>query len=151
MSSVTYNFDGGGGGDKGPAGWGWVRDDGTGGCGGLAPGTTSNVAEYTALTMALHDACSLFANGMESEFVFLGDSMLVVQQVNGNWRVTANHLRPFYNNVTMLLAGLPNWTLKWIPRKQNSRADEWAWKGKTLWDGKGTAIKTQFPRGWDVT
>lgn len=151
MSSVVYNFDGGGGGDKGPAGWGWVRDDGTGDCGALPPGTTSNVCEYTALTMAIHDACSLFSNGMESEFAFLGDSLLVVQQVNGNWRVTANHLRPHYNTVTMLLDGLPSWTLKWVPRKQNAKADEWAWKGKSLWTGEHKPTMPLFPRGWDVT
>lgn len=149
MNEVMYHFDGGGGGDSGPAGWGWVRDDGTGACGALAPGTTSNVAEYTALTQAVHDASVLCRKYGEGRFLFLGDSKLVVEQVNGNWRVSADKLRPLVNNVQMLLDGLPEWELRWIPRKQNSKADEWAWKGKTLWNGKHTPPPVPLlPRGW---
>lgn len=132
MNMIVYNFDGGGGGD-GPAGWGWVRSDGLVGCGGLAPGTTSNIAEYTALTMAVHDAIVLYKDLGQEQFLFKGDSKLVVEQVLGNWRVQADRLRPYVNHVQMLLKGLPEWDLQWIPRRENSKADKQAWEGKRMW------------------
>lgn len=145
-----YHFDGGGGGG-GPAGWGWVRDDGTTGCGALAPGTTSNVAEYTALTMAVHDALTIARRG-DASFLFRGDSKLVVEQVLGNWVVRSDKLRPFVNQAKMLLDGLPQWEIQWVPRKQNSLADEQAWKGKTMWNGGiKAAHPVLHPRGWDCT
>jgi ribonuclease HI len=133
-NEVIYNFDGGGGGESGPAGWGWVRSDGVTQCGPLAPGTTSNVAEYTALTMAIHDAIRLYHDFGETTFAFQGDSKLVVEQVLGNWQVRADKLRPYVQEIQMLLEALPEWRLKWVPRHMNSKADEMAWKGKTLWD-----------------
>lgn len=144
MSEVVYHFDGGGGGVDGPCGWGWVRDDGMAGCGALPPSASSNEAEYTALTMAIHDAHRLFSQQGEHEFVFLGDSKLVVEQVNGNWKVHSNKLRPYVNNIQMLLDGLPEWRLCWIPRKKNSRADEQAWLGKAKW---GEKAPSRYRRG----
>jgi ribonuclease HI len=156
MNEVTYNFDGGGGTD-GPSGWGWARNDGVTGCGGLAPGTTSNVAEYTALTMAVRDAITMYQTFSESSFIFQGDSKLVVEQVTGNWQVRTDKLRPYVNNVQMLLEALPTWNLKWIPRNQNKLADGLAWKGKTLWtpnedniliSGPHGSVMKELQRGW---
>ncbi len=127
---ITYRFDGGGGGAEGPCGWGWVRSDGAFDSGALAPGNSSNQAEYTAFTMAIHDALTVANDHGERMFVFQGDSKLVVEQVNGRWKVQANRLRPLVNNCIMLLRGLPQWELIWIPRKENSLADEQAWLGK---------------------
>ena len=146
MNEVTYHFDGGGGTD-GPSGWGWYRSDGMSGCGGLAPGTTSNVAEYTALTMAVRDAISMISAFGETSFIFLGDSKLVVEQVTGVWQVRSDKLRPFVNNVQMLLEALPKWKLRWIPRNQNKQADAMAWKGKTLWTPNEDQILISGPHG----
>lgn len=156
MNELLYNFDGGGGSD-GPSGWGWVRSDGVSGCGGLAPGVTSNVAEYTALTMAVRDAITMYQTYGDTSFIFQGDSKLVVEQVTGNWMVRSDKLRPFVNNVQMLLAALPEWDMRWVPRNQNKAADAMAWKGKTLWTPnedhilisapEGSVIK-QLQRGW---
>lgn len=150
---MRYNFDGGGGGDGGPAGWGWVRSDGASGCGALPPGSTSNEAEYTALTRAVYDAVSIARDFGQREFVFQGDSKLVVEQVNGNWKVHANRLRPYVRNVQMLLDGLEEWSLLWIPRQKNRKADEMAWRGKTLWSvqyaASLAASPDPFPRGWE--
>lgn len=133
MNDVVYHFDGGGGSGDGPSGWAWVRNDGTSGCGGLAPGTTSNVAEYTALTMAVHDALHRYRDNGDTRVVFRGDSKLVVEQVTGNWRVNVPHLKKLVNQVQMLLDGLPSWELTWIPRQENGLADDLAWLGKTKW------------------
>lgn len=148
---TTYKFDGGAGGE-GPGGWGWVRDDGAKGCGGLAPGTTSNMAEYVALTMAVRDAYDIDTDSVH----FLGDSKLVVEQVTGNWRVKAVNLLPYFNNVRILLESLPmKWTLGWIPRELNSEADAQAWEGKSMWTpGQSTTsvgVPLRFLRGWEVT
>jgi ribonuclease HI len=153
---ITYWFDGGGGGEgNGPSGWGWVRSDGAAGCGALAPGTTSNVAEYTALTMAVHDAITVCQHHGDNEFMFRGDSKLVVEQVLGNWRVQSERLRPHVNHVKMLLDGLPWWNIEWIPRKLNSKADEQAWLGKAKWNAakakaydRPLTIHESFKRGW---
>ena len=149
MNTIIYNFDGGGGGD-GPAGWGWVRSDGLSGCGGLAPGTTSNIAEYTALTMAVHDAHVLYREMGQGQFLFRGDSKLVVEQVLGNWRVQSDRLRPYVNHVQMLLSGLPDWDLSWIPRRENSKADKMAWEGKTKWKAgqDASALRHPLNSGW---
>lgn len=139
MSDLTYWFDGGGGEKNhqgeppGPSGWGWVRSDGVTACGGLAPGTTSNVAEYTALTMAIIDAHAVMDDLGDTKFIFKGDSKLVVEQVLGNWQVRADKLRPYVHRVQMLLGGIPEWRLQWVPRNLNRLADEQAWKGKGLW------------------
>jgi len=151
MIDVVYNFDGGGGTNGGPCGWGWVRNDGASGCGALQPGSTSNEAEYVALTQAVHDAMIVARDYNSSTFTFLGDSKLVVEQVTGNWQVHANKLRPYVRNVQMLLDGLPSWELRWIPRKQNSKADEMAWAGKAMWvPGYTVRQEETFSRGWDV-
>ena len=154
---LQWNFDGGGGSDGGPCGWGWYRNDGVSGCGGLPPGNSSNIAEYTALTMAVRDALGVYQSYGGDTFRFVGDSKLVVEQVLGNWQVRSDKLRPYVNNVKMLLHGLPEWELHWVPRKQNKMADEMAWKGKTMWEPgqdmilvsgpQGSVIK-EFQRGW---
>lgn len=152
-NEVIYHFDGGGGSEGGPSGWAWVRNDGTSSCGGLVPGTTSNVAEYTALTMAIHDALHRFRDNGDSHVVFRGDSKLVVEQVTGRWKVNVPHLRRLVNQAQMLLDGLPSWELTWVPRAQNSLADDLAWLGKTKWsdgqqDDEVPSMYASLQRGW---
>jgi len=50
------------------------------------------------------------------------DSQLVVNQVNGAWRIKAAPLRPLVEEARRLLADLGG-RLEWIPREANTRAD----------------------------
>ena len=81
---------------------------------------TNNIAEYTAMIRGLERAIELKVTHLEIK----GDSNLVVQQVQGRFRVTQPHLRPLVKRVTDLAAQIPQVSINWIPREQNSRADK---------------------------
>jgi ribonuclease HI len=81
---------------------------------------TNNEAEYVALVSLLEGAVH---NGIERLEVF-GDSQLVVKQVNGEWRVKAENLRPFHKKAVELLEKVKNSKLSWVRRDDNSLADQ---------------------------
>lgn len=70
---------------------------------------TNNEMEYEALLWALR---------REEKCVIFSDSQLVVNQVNGLWKVKEPRLFPLCQEAKKLLAE-KFCTLKWIPRKQN--------------------------------
>lgn len=79
---------------------------------------TNNQAEYIALYAALYYAHSDKAN----EFVIKSDSKLVVEQVNGNWKVKDQKLKELYDEVQKLLANIRSEkkvSIKWVPREEN--------------------------------
>jgi probable phosphoglycerate mutase len=61
-----------------------------------------------------------------------GDSMLVVKQVQGLWKVSAAPLKPFCEKAKRLLAQFEDVIVRHIPREQNEHADsltnEVVWK-----------------------
>jgi ribonuclease HI len=79
---------------------------------------TNNVAEYQAVTQALH---WLQAKRVR-QAVLCTDSLLVVQQVTGKWRVKSAHLYPLATQAMALLAATQT-RLRWVPREANARAD----------------------------
>jgi ribonuclease HI len=81
--------------------------------------TTNNVAEYTAVKLALERARELGAE--EVELVL--DSMLVVEQVAGRWRVRDPRLREIHSAIHVLLAGFRRWTVRHERRSENRAAD----------------------------
>jgi ribonuclease HI len=81
---------------------------------------TNNVAEYRALLLGIDLAKQLGADEVE----FVGDSMLIVEQVRGKWRVKQQHLRPLHTKVKDALRGLESWSIRHVKRDENSRADE---------------------------
>ena len=86
-----------------------------------AIGNTNNVAEYLAFKWILE---TLIEEKLNDETIeIFGDSNLVVQQMNDEWRI--KHGR--YKNVALqckeLLQYFPYLTIKWIPREQNDFAD----------------------------
>jgi ribonuclease HI len=81
---------------------------------------TNNVAEYRALLLGISLAKELGAD--EAEFV--GDSMLIVEQVRGNWKVKQEHLRPLHTKVRDALRDLDRWSVRHVKRGENERADE---------------------------
>ena len=56
--------------------------------------------------------------------VVKGDSMLVVKQVNGEWKTEHPGLRSLRPQAGELLARFDNSRVEWIPREENRRADE---------------------------
>jgi ribonuclease HI len=122
---VAY-IDGGARGNPGPAGYG-VRveqPDGTlveefGGSIGVA---TNNVAEYRALIAALEWAR---AHGHTSVRV-RSDSLLLVQQMLGNYKVKHAGLQPLHAKARLLANEIGRVTFEHVGRAQNAHADRLA-------------------------
>jgi ribonuclease HI len=89
--------------------------------------TTNNVAEYRAVIEAfkylINHKSKLTING-ESVINFYADSSLIVNQLNGNFKIKLPHLRELMLQVRSLeneIGGIIKYNL--IPREQNSQAD----------------------------
>ena len=83
---------------------------------------TNNQAEYRALIAALEKTAEL---GVEKVEVNL-DSELVVKQINGQYRVKNVALKPLYQRAKQLQGLLHSFTITYIPRRQNTEADNLA-------------------------
>ena len=122
--------DGGARGNPGPAAIGFVVQDSTGSVihqhGEFIGSTTNNVAEYRAVIAALE---WLIKNKSTFHFELLTlnfylDSALVVNQLNGLFKIKQAHLRELVLQVKILESSLqvsPVYAA--IPRSQNSHAD----------------------------
>jgi len=80
---------------------------------------TNNVAEYTALLMALEEAHRLGASEVDLRL----DSKLIVEQVHGRWRVRDAKLKPLVSRAHELLGGFVRWEARHEPRASNRAAD----------------------------
>jgi len=96
---------------------------------------TNNVAEYTALIIGLQEASR---RGIEHLDVRM-DSLLVVQQMKGLWRIKHPGLKPLALQAGALLAGFPSRTIEHIPREENGIADALANRAidQTMAEGRG--------------
>ncbi len=86
---------------------------------------TNNIAEYTALKTALIKATTLNAKTVD---LYL-DSELVVRQINGEYKVKNNGLKSLYIAIKDLLKNFESYTINYIPREMNKKADGLANKG----------------------
>lgn len=94
------------------------RDSGLA-CDPCSRNATNNYAEYIALIKAAR-----YCLDHEMENVrFMGDSLLVVNQVNGLYRVKSQNIIQLHEQAVALLNRLKSYTLQWIPRKKNAMAD----------------------------
>ncbi len=80
---------------------------------------TNNVAEYTGLVRALALARELGAE----EIDLLLDSMLIVEQLHGRWRVKDAKLQPLHAQARRHLATFRRWSAIHVPRAENRAAD----------------------------
>jgi ribonuclease HI len=121
--NLTIHTDGAARGNPGPAAFAYVitrdgqPDIEENGCMGSA---TNNVAEYTALVRALRHAVQL---GAERVSLF-SDSELMVKQMNGEYRVKNEDLKPLFQEAKRLAAEIGDVTFRHVRREQNSRADQ---------------------------
>jgi ribonuclease HI len=84
--------------------------------------TTNNVAEYRALLLALRRAKERKVDTVE----ILSDSLLLVQQVNGIFKVRAPHLIPIVSDAIRRAKSFRRFSIRHIPREQNRKADRLA-------------------------
>jgi probable phosphoglycerate mutase len=85
---------------------------------------TNNQAEYRALLMALEELTKL---NIVDEINFYLDSKLVVEQVNGNYKMKNPGLMPLFQEVKERLSNLKVKTIfTYIPRERNKLADKLA-------------------------
>lgn len=82
--------------------------------------STNNVAEYTGLIIGLEEAITL---GIKTLLVE-GDSMLVIKQMKGEYKVKSSNLIDLYNKANELSKKFDNIYFKHIYRVNNKRADE---------------------------
>jgi probable phosphoglycerate mutase len=123
VTRATLYSDGGARGNPGPAGSGAVLLDERGRV--IAElwrslgHATNNVAEYTGLIIGLEEA---LRRGIDELDVRM-DSLLVVQQMNGRWKIKHPGLKPLALRAGELLARFPKRTIEHVPRELNTLAD----------------------------
>ena len=83
---------------------------------------TNNWAEYEAVVMALTEAKK---RGLEKkEIEMRADSLLVVEQLSGNWKIKEPALKMQHAKVrSMIVAYFPNIHFVHVPREENKEAD----------------------------
>lgn len=115
--------DGGSRGNPGPAAAGVVftslEDEILGSFNQFLGEATNNVAEYTAVILALEKMAEL---GYKNANFYL-DSELVVKQLKGEYKVKQPHLRDLYNKIIVLKSGL-ELNFAHVRREFNKLADE---------------------------
>lgn len=87
--------------------------------GGVLGVATNNVAEYEALIAGLEMAVEHEARPLEVRL----DSLLLVKQVMGEYKVKAPGLKPLHRRAVGLLACIGDATVVHVPREENTRAD----------------------------
>jgi len=80
---------------------------------------TNNEAEYHALIEGLKAVSEWKPDRLE---IYL-DSKLVVEQVNGRWKVKEARLQSLLSKVKELLAALPEVEIRHVERERNKGAD----------------------------
>ena len=120
---IVAHVDGGARGNPGPAGYGAVITDENGQVlAELHEGigiSTNNIAEYRGLIAALEWA---LAHG-HTRLHVKSDSLLIVQQMLGNYRVKHEGLLPLYRQARHLIARIGNVTFEHVRREMNRDAD----------------------------
>ena len=123
MAKLTVNVDGGARGNPGPAAIGAVVRDAAGEVlqerGERIGRATNNVAEYRALLLGIELAAALGAEELE----LIGDSELIVRQVEGRYKVKDATLRELHGEVKEALRPFGSWSIRHVRRKQNADAD----------------------------
>jgi ribonuclease HI len=120
---ITAFFDGGARSNPGPAGYGVHIVDDQGavlaelhGSLGIA---TNNVAEYRGLIAALQWA----VDNQVTAITIKGDSLLIVEQMRGNYKVKHEGLKPLHMQARMLVMQIGNVRFEHVPRELNKDAD----------------------------
>lgn len=119
---IAYT-DGASRGNPGPAAAGFILTE-TGGTQLQAKAlflgrTTNNVAEYTAVVKALETAKQIGTKQIK----LFSDSELLVKQINGQYKVKSEQIRPLFQKTIELLEKFEGWKVQHITRDKNQQAD----------------------------
>jgi len=124
LDKIIAHIDGGSRGNPGPAAAGFVLADSNGvqlqAKAFFLGRTTNNVAEYTGLVKALEAAKQIGAE----QLMLFSDSELLVRQINGQYKVKSELIRPFFRQAISLLGEFKNWKVRHITREKNKEADK---------------------------
>jgi probable phosphoglycerate mutase len=120
---ITAYFDGGARSNPGPAGYGvYIVDDGgnvLAELSGSLGNTTNNIAEYHGLIAALQWA----VDNKVTQITIKGDSLLIVEQMRGNYKVKNEGLRPLHMQARMLVMQIGDVKFEHVRRELNKEAD----------------------------
>lgn len=120
---IVLSTDGGARGNPGPAAIGAVV--GGRGYGEYIGEATNNVAEYKAVIFALKKAKALLGakKAKQTEVEVNMDSELIVRQLNGEYKIKEEGLKPLFLEVWNLQQDFKSATFQHIPREKNKEAD----------------------------
>ena len=120
---ITAFFDGGARSNPGPAGYGvYIVDDAgkvLAELHGSLGSATNNIAEYRGLIAALQWAVDQHLTSI----VVKGDSLLIIEQMRGNYKVKNEGLKPLHMQARMLVMQIGDVRFEHVPREQNKDAD----------------------------
>jgi len=86
---------------------------------------TNNQAEYMALGLALRKVHEKYGDGDLEVNCFM-DSQLAVEQMNGNYKVKNENLRPLFQEARRIADKFKSFTISHVPREENALADNLA-------------------------
>jgi len=127
MNIYTIHTDGGARGNPGPAAIGVVVEKEGKEVRSISKAigkATNNVAEYTAVVEALKYLHSIHIDKKETTIHFILDSLLVVNQLNGIFKIKDANLRTLIIHIKSLeqeVGGVITYVA--VPREKNTRAD----------------------------
>jgi len=141
FKNVTIFTDGGSRGNPGPAAGACVVKDAAGKvrlmCGKYLGEATNNIAEYQGVVLAFEEILKLpKIKFSEANLNFNLDSTLVVNQLNGKFKVKNENIRQYVVKVREFEGKFSSVRYKYIPREKNTLADGVV--NKTLDDHQNT-------------
>ncbi len=120
---ITAFFDGGARANPGPAGYGvYIVDDAGNVLAELSGSlgiTTNNIAEYNGLIAALQWAVD---HGLK-QITIKGDSLLIIEQMRGNYKVKNEGLKPLHLKARLLVMQIGDVRFEHVRREFNKEAD----------------------------
>lgn len=127
----TIYADGGSRGNPGPAGSGAIIRNESGETVATVSEyigvSTNNVAEYTAVLRALEKlAAMLESTSKEADVEVRMDSMLVVRQMSGEWKIKHENMKPLAASTNQVIQRFRSVSFVHVYREDNKDADKLA-------------------------
>ncbi len=95
---------------------------------------TNNEAEYRALLLALRSAQERGATDLS----IFADSLLLVEQLSGNFRVKAENLKPLFFEALQRAKTFRSFSISHVRREKNKDADRLANRGADASEGRSS-------------